>query len=228
MTSVRALRLVDVAPPPALAKAVSSELLARINMPEIPILLMRQQSGAGESPWLGFCVPSDCTESGEVVIDVRCVERAEWEPQPELITSIYLHEATHRLLSGHGHTAAFFAMVLVLYLRAGIGSIPFWQRARLYDLQEEGANVPQAFAWAWNLAHELAASDLRADRCAEVIKDRYRVWRTWLAGADERARAKREAAQAAEDRIESLKESRWWYALAGVVAGVIGVVALVL
>ena len=75
MASVRALRLVDVATPPALAKAVSSELLARLNMREIPILLMRQQSGAGGAPWLGFCVPSDCTESGEVVIDARCVER---------------------------------------------------------------------------------------------------------------------------------------------------------
>ena len=54
MASVRALRLVDVATPPALAKAVSSELLARLNMREIPILLMRQQSGAGGLPGWGF------------------------------------------------------------------------------------------------------------------------------------------------------------------------------
>ncbi|MDD7810557.1 hypothetical protein, partial [Ralstonia solanacearum] len=215
MTSVRALRLTDVAPPPALAEAVSAELLARINMREIPVLLMRKQLGAGESPWLGFCAPSDTTESGEVVIDARCVERSEWEPQPELITSIYLHEAAHRLLPNYGHTAAFFAMVLVLYLRAGTGSIPFWQRAKLYDLQDEGQNAPQAFAWAWRVAHELAATDLPAERCAEVIEGRYRAWRTWLAGADERAQAKREEAHAAEQRIKSLKESRWWCALAG-------------
>jgi hypothetical protein len=214
-----------VTPPPALAEAISSELFERVKMREIPVLLMRQQ--ATDAPWAGFCSPSRYTESDEIVIDSRWVERGTFDPYPDLIKVIYLHEAAHRLLPHMSHNGAFIAMVLVLFLRAGTDrNGPLWHRSKLYDIQDEGANAPLAFSWAWKIAHELAVSDLSAEQCAEVIEKRYRGWRTWLAGADDRAQARRDAAEAIEQQIRSLKESRWWYALTGFTVGAVVVAAL--
>lgn len=90
-----------------------------------------------------------------------------------------------------------------------------------------GANAPLAFSWAWKTALELSASDLSAERCAEVITKRYQDWQTWLAGADNRAQARRNAAGAIDEQIKALKESRWWCALTGFAVGVV-VVAVAL
>ncbi|MFM0140602.1 hypothetical protein [Caballeronia grimmiae] len=223
MGTVQVLRQTHVTPPPALAEAISSELFERVKMREIPVLLMRQQ--AATKQWGGFCMPSSYTESDEIVLDARCVERGTWDPQPDAIKVIYLHEAAHRLLPTMDHNGAFLAMALVLYLRAGTDS-PLWHRVKLYDVQDEGENAPLAFSWAWKVAHELAASELSAERCAEVIVTRYQEWCTWLAGADERVQARRDAAEAIEQQIKSLKESRWWCALTGFAVGAVVVAAV--
>lgn len=227
--NIRALRQLEVTPPPALSEAVSPDLFARVRMTGIPVLLKRRPQGPRSFKWMGFCDEAAFTEQGEVVLDERCVERAEWEPRADLIASLYLHEAAHRLMPGSGHNAAFFALVLVMYLRAGtVSNIPLWQRATLYDFRDEAENAPRAFAWAWRTANELAPTERTAEQCGEVIAQRYTEWCAWLSGTEERKRAAQEAAQAVEQRVKETPDGRWLWALTGFAMGAISVAVLLL
>jgi hypothetical protein len=226
---IRALRQLEVTPPSALTAAISPDLFARVRMTCIPVLLKRQPQGPRSFKWMGFCDEVGFTEQGEVVLDERCVERAEWEPRADLITSLYLHEAAHRLMPGSGHNAAFFALVLVMYLRAGtVSDIQLWQRATLYDFRDEAEHAVRAFAWAWRMANELAPTEQTAEQCAEVIAQRYKEWCAWLTGAEERKRAAQEAAQVVEQRVKEMQDGRWLWALTGFAIGAISVAVLLL
>jgi len=128
-------------------------------------------------------------------------------------------------MPGQSHNAAFHALMLVLYLRAGeTNGRPLWHFSKLYDWQDE-ADLPRAFAWAWRVAHELAATEHTAERCAEIITQRYQAWRDWITGEADRLQARRDAEQTAKtahtallERVGQLKLDRWlWAAVAAVV-----------
>ncbi|KAI3606252.1 hypothetical protein D8I24_2095 [Cupriavidus necator H850] len=218
---VKALRQAEVTPPPALAAAMPMHLFERLRMNPIPVLVMDSPSAG--TLWGGFCPAGEYTEQGEIVIGRYLVEPAVRQPRHSAILSTYLHEAAHRLLPDqHHHNAAFGAMMLVLYLRAGsIDGADLWQSSGLYDYQDEAENLPQGFNWAWRTANELAATELPAEECAEIIAQRYGKWQDWLAGAAERKQARLAKAQANAQYIESLKETRLVLAGLGFTAGML-------
>jgi hypothetical protein len=228
MTNVRVLRQVEISAPQAFAEAVTPALFTRLRLTAIPALFIRPQQDNRSFRWMGFCASEEFTESGEITLDARCVETAEWEPRADLIQGLYLHEAAHRLMPGHRHNAAFGALVLLLYLRTGVTNhIEMWQRSTLYDFRDEAENLPRAFAWAWRMAHELAATGETAEQCAKVISEQYATWRVRLADELAQRQVKRDAEiverKALEDRIKSMRENLWLWALAGFIVGVIGV-----
>ena len=234
MTSVRALRMVEVETPPAFSEATPPELFERLRLVPVPVLFQRPPQGRGASRWIGVCPHARYTEIGEVVLDARLVETALWEPRADLIQAVYLHEVAHRLMpEGYGHGAAFGAMSLVLHLRAGkTNDFLMWHRITVYDFCDEGENVPRAFAWAWKISLELAPTERTAEECAALIVAEHTKWCTWLAGEEERQQARHEAArattQAIEDRIKRLKESRLLWALGGLILGAGGAIRLLL
>ncbi len=67
-----------------------------------------------------FRAGEEYTKSGEITLDARCVETDEWEPCADLIQGLYLYEVAHWLMPGPRQIAAFGALVLLLYLRAGV------------------------------------------------------------------------------------------------------------
>jgi len=208
-----ALRQVEIPLPQAFANAVSPELFERLRLEPIPPLFLRKPQGQNNPRWLGFCSFAEHTEFGEIVMDARLVEAAEWQPRSDWIQFVYLHEVAHRLMPGACHNGAFGAMVLLLYFRAGVANeIEMWQRSTLYDFQDEGENLPRVLAWAWKTAQELALTDLRAERCADVIAERYERWCAWLAAEPERSRARQADAQARAKQIADLREGRYWWA----------------
>jgi hypothetical protein len=245
--AVRVLRQVEVDQPAAFADAMPAELFERLRLTPVPVLFMRKQpSPPGRFRWTGFCHGIDYTEAGEVVLDARLAETATWEPSSRSIQSIYLHEVAHRLTPDHGHDAAFAAMVLVLYLRADTaGGLPdgLWQRSNLYDIRDEvlgdAKRLPRAFSWAWHTALELADTDQTAERCAEIIMQRYVEWRQWLDAEPARQQVLREQQQAKEDadraehdslqaKVRQLRLDRWLWAAAGMAVGAAAATLLVI
>jgi hypothetical protein len=162
----------------------------------VPVLFQRQPE-ARRDAWRGFCSSVDYTEFGEVVLDARLAETAEWEARDDEIQRVYLHEVAHRLMPNCWHNAAFGAMTLVLYLRVGTtNELPLWQHSKLYDFGDEANHLSRAFAWAWALANELAPSEHTAERCAEIIARRHKEWLTWLQDEPARLQAKHKAVEA--------------------------------
>src|SRR5947209_10664022 len=106
-------------------------------MKPVNVLFKRAQDNAS---WAGYCAELEFTEADEIAIDVRWVEEHTYRPNKRTILSIYLHECAHRLLPNAEHNAVFFALNMLMYLRADLPdshSTDIWQQMSLYDLQDE-------------------------------------------------------------------------------------------
>ncbi|NUA26310.1 hypothetical protein [Cupriavidus basilensis] len=219
----------QISPPEAFSKAIGGEFLARIKLTGIPVIFLSPGSNEGGT-WGGFCSESKYTERGEIAIHRALVEPTMCLPQPPIIRRVYLHEASHRLMEGHAHNAAFFAMNLVFLLRSGNGDEdPDWHYSSLYDLQDEAGRMPEAFAWGWKIALELASSELSADECARSIESAYCAWEEEQARREERiaeARERRAMESAKFRALQGKVNERWWFALCGGIFGVLLALAL--
>jgi len=214
----------QISPPEAFSKAIGGEFLARIKLTGIPVIFLSPGSNEGGT-WGGFCSESKYTERGEIAIHRALVEPTMCLPQSPIIRRVYLHEASHRLMEGHAHNAAFFAMNLVLLLRSGDGNEdPDWHYSSLYDLQDETERMSEAFAWGWKIALELASSELTADECAKYIESAFDAWEEELARRDDRvaeARERRATELATFQALQAKVGERWWFALCGWSLGIL-------
>lgn len=223
---VVALNQVEMPVPPAFAAAVTQDLFDKLRLAPVPVMFQHEY-GNGDN-WDGYCPDPTNTERGEVVIAKRLVETALVKPKASHIQSIYLHEVAHRLTPSAWHNAAFSAMALVLYLRAGItDGAALWQQASLYDVQDE-EDVGAAIAWAWKTANDLAPTELSAERCGEIILERYTRWRTWMDARPEREKIKEVAAKANAKHLEALRESRYWWATTSFASGSLTTIAFLM
>ncbi|MFC4518824.1 hypothetical protein [Cupriavidus pinatubonensis] len=228
---VVAIRQVEAPLPPAFAAAVTQELFDKLRLEPVPVMFQHEY-GNGDT-WDGYCPHRTNTERGEVVMAKRLVETTLIKPKASHIQSVYLHEVAHRLTPDAWHNAAFSAMTLVLYLRAGVtDGAELWQLVSLYDAQDE-EDVGTAIAWAWKTANELAPTELSAERCGEVILERYTRWRTWLDEKPQREEARQAAIKAREDAtkaneqlVADLRESRYWWAAGAFLFGALAAIAL--
>jgi len=179
--TVIALRQTTIETPiPIVEEVLTSDLFSRLRMQEYPILFL---NGKRDSSWSGFCRHPEHTESDEIVIDWNLIRLYSDKDivQKRRFLALYLHECAHRLTPGRAHDAAFSAVCLVLYLRAGeIHDQPLFHWLKLYDLQDDIAAFPVAFVWAWRQAEELSTTDFDADECAKIICSRYEKWQVWL------------------------------------------------
>lgn len=189
--TVIALRQTTIETPvPIIEEVLTSDLFSRLKMQEYPILFL---NGKRESSWSGFCRHPDHTESDEIVIDWNLIRLYSDKDivQKRRFLALYLHECAHRLTPGRVHDAAFSAVCLVLYLRAGeIHDQPLFHWLKLYDLHDDTAPFPVAFAWAWRQAEELSTTDFDADECAKIICSRHEKWQLWLNKAPARNQEK--------------------------------------
>lgn len=164
-------------PPPAVAKALAGlDEAIRGTVPPIWIEPMAE--------WSGYCSYHLVTEGEIHVSDV--VVGARFDPdRPGLARKtrdLILHEYSHRLIGvGHGHNGAFAAMRLTLAFRANdmpdADEHPDWWNVNIYDFHDHHddplISMPQALAWAWATAQELAPTAATADECATIIKTRW-------------------------------------------------------
>lgn len=239
-TAPKVLALKEIEPPSALAEALSSEFLRplRIENPP-PVRLARRPAGA---TWGGFCSWQDMAEFREVTIHFDAPLGQESWVMVEKLRGTYLHEIAHRFLSklpvdeiGGSHGPVFFALQLLLFLRAGEreGGRPWAWHADLYDLHDCFGDHPctpgQALDWAFCQAAELADTEISAESAAGEIARRFAIWREAMALAP----AKRQAAHAARAEREAVlvrkaTHVKWWIcysimlgAMAGLLAGLL-------
>ena len=214
-TVVRLMQDVSSDPPPAVARALDG-LAARLRlaggMP--PVWIQPLPQGIGGQCW-------DVATEQEILLSPFSagLEDPSHDDLAQRARGMLLHELSHRLLQqaeqaaqqmdvadhAHGHNAAFLAVELLLFLRAGqqLGrDSPAWWDADLYDLHDHISDdligPGQALGWAWKMAHELAPTDAPAEACAQEILKKYVKWRAWLEDTPARAR-KQSLAQARAD-----------------------------
>ncbi|MBU2856935.1 hypothetical protein HF289_08630 [Acidithiobacillus ferrooxidans] len=163
-------------PPPAVEKALKG--LDEAIKGKVPPIWIEPMAN-----WAGYC--ADYSFESEIKLsDTACGAR--FDPGSAALAratrSTILHEYAHRLLGqGYGHNGAFAAMRLTLALRAtnlpDPGEHPDWWSVKLYDVQDHLDDplitMPQALAWAWSVAQELAPTSQTADECAAAIKTRW-------------------------------------------------------
>jgi hypothetical protein len=195
-------------PPPAVKKAL--EGLDEAIRGEIPAIWIEPMSN-----WAGYCAWDGGFESEIRLSDTACGGR--FDPASAGLArttrAIILHEYAHRLMpAGYGHNGAFAAMRMTLALRANnlpdAEAHPDWWSVKLYDVQDHLddplISMPQALAWAWSIAQELAPTPATAEECAATIKTR------WTKYADAQAhRAERiEQQKIQQNRAISNAEAR--------------------
>lgn len=168
-------------PPPAVAAALDGlDEAIKGEVPPVWIEPMRE--------WSGYCAEWLVTE-GEIHVSDSVVG-ARFDPESPVMArrtrDLILHEFAHRLLGkGYGHEGAFAAMRLTLALRANnlpdADSHPDWWSVKLYDIHDHQDDsqitMPQALAWAWTIAQELAPTAATANECAAIIKARWASYR---------------------------------------------------
>lgn len=187
-------------PPPALAEALSPEFLRPLRIVNPPaIRIAKRPTGA---TWGGFCEHDNFAEHKEVVLHDPL---APWEPWliAENLQKTYLHECSHRFLSGYEleaieghHGPVFFATQLLLFLRLPprAAGRPWFLRATIYDLQDAWSareyTPGQGLDWACRQAQSLSDREISAESAAEEIARRFAVWRSAMAAAPGKRRAK--------------------------------------
>lgn len=198
-------------PIPIIEEMLTSDLFSRLRMRPYPILFL---NGKRDGSWSGYCSHPDYTECDEIVIDWNLIRLYSDKDvvQKRRFLALYLHESAHRLTPGGVHDAAFAAVCLVLYLRAGeIQDQPLFHLLKLYDLQNETAPFPAAFEWAWHQAEELSTTDLDADECAQIICSRHEKWQISLNEAPARNQEKQQQQTA---KYDSLRQNILFWKLA--------------
>jgi hypothetical protein len=166
-------RLMQVEPPQTFKDAINPEFRKILGLSDIPVrlanfdgvnTLMKKKYG-------GMC-NIDFAEFREIILaDHLFIEHVK-PPDVNRIRSCYIHEAAHRL-TGSAHTAIFFATNLLLCLRAG-NEVLFIGNS-MYDLQDD-PDLAGSFSFGWQIANELAPTNLPAAQCVEIIKSRHREW----------------------------------------------------
>ncbi|MBX9900310.1 MAG: hypothetical protein K2Y28_05950 [Burkholderiaceae bacterium] len=210
-------RQVPINAPPAFSKVVTPDLFSSIKMKAVDVLFKKAQDGAD---WSGFCYENDFTETGEVVIDIKWVQEHIYEPSNKNILKIYLHECAHRLLPDMSHNAVFFALNLLLFLRADKHSKNLFHTMNLYDIQDE-TDIPKCLDWAYQIAHKYVDSNKTAEECAEIFSTQYTEWCTWIDGADARAATTRKKWLDLHERVRDLLLQRWMFLVVGCLLGLL-------
>lgn len=203
--------------PPAFSEAVTPSFFALLKMRPINVLFKKYPPDA---KWGGCCADPNLTESGEVEIDIAWVEEHIYKPKKRSILSLYMHESAHRLAPGHGHDAVFFALNLMMHLRADAAESNIWHSVKLYDMQDE-SDLPAAFDWSYRIAHEYAYSKKTCEECSAIFSAKYEAWQKWLNGADQRAAENKFKWKALNERVDELKYQRWGFLMVGSLIGMI-------
>lgn len=169
--------------------------------------------------WAGWCASPNEARDGRVSLSNQIVF---WTN--ENIVSVYLHEATHRLLEARAiaaHGPEFFCLNALLLLRsAAFFRLDPLFKLGFYDFQDAPAeleNEPDwrgvVLNWALPLAAELAATDTGAEEVADIVCARWRQFAEWRENARATAAQQvvlaRKKAVAAEEKIEALQSSLW-------------------
>lgn len=213
-SSVQALRLQKVDPPPLLAEALTDDLFNRVRLTPVPVHVINAPNvGDTVRPFIGVCFEREYAEHGEITLCTELLTVISDRLKPRQIVdiqSVYLHECAHRLLPDHGHNGAFLALVMIMYLRAGNFMI---QRVDIYDASEE-PDFAECWSWAWSLAQNIYKSDSSIEKIADLIKLEYSAWQ-----ARERFDPAKHAAKAARaERIRRDRENeiRSYFFVAGI------------
>lgn len=233
MTALKTFHLIEANEPhPLVAEALSAELFERCRIDQpVPVHFLPMPR------WGGMCPAIEDTRAGEVELadDLLDPQKSPRGMQDQIL-QVYLHEFAHRLTPGHRHDPAFFAMNAVLFLRADKDSYQrsHLQRMDLYDLQDfdhvDHCTMGEALDWALAQAAELSKTDLSAEACAVGIMERFKDWKEWKAGTEQRAADAEAQAEAArrqteaaieglQSQVERLKQARWNWLSGGVVVG---------
>ena len=145
--------------------------------------------------WAGLCHASTFSPDRRVVISCKV---AFWSS--ESIASVYIHEATHRLLEDREvdtHGPEFFCLNAILLIRsAALFRLNWLFKLDFYDysdcpldLQDEPNWRGIVVGWSLPTAAELAATDASAEQLADIVCKR---WQQFL---QERQNARAQAAQ---------------------------------
>ena len=167
--------------------------------------------------WAGLCHASTFSPDRRVVISSKV---AFWSS--ESIASVYIHEATHRLLEDREvdtHGPEFFCLNAILLIRsAALFRLNWLFKLDFYDysdcpldLQDEPNWRGIVVGWSLPAAAELAATDANAEEVADMVCAR---WQKFV-GERENARvqavqkvvAARNYAAAQVEKIERLQSS---------------------
>jgi len=167
MRSALTYRQLIVEPPEAFLQVVTPALFSVLRMQPIDVLFRVREN----SNWLGFCPDKESTQTDEIVIDLRVVTESIQQPNQYMILTTYLHECAHRLTPSHSHDGVFFALNLMMHLRAEVQLKDLWQRIRLYDIQSE-PDVPAMVGWAYKIANEFVNTDKTCEEMLNYFSDR--------------------------------------------------------
>ncbi|GAC1609594.1 MAG: hypothetical protein NVS3B3_16500 [Aquirhabdus sp.] len=171
-----------------------------------------------DGKWGGCCSDPELTESGEIEMNIAWVEEHIYRPKKRNILAIYMHECAHRLAPGHGHDAVFFALNLMMHLRADAAESNIWHSIKLYDIQDE-SDLVAAFDWSYRIAHEYASSKKTCEECAIIFSEKYEIWKKWMSSADQRESESKFKWTALSQRVDELKYQRWGFLMVGASIG---------
>lgn len=200
-------------PDPALVEALNPDFLGKLLIENFPPVRLANLPDLG-----GFCPRDETSELGEIVISTgKNSSSMEWYRE------VYIHEITHKFINqyeeiGGSHGPVFFCLQLVLFLRAGDkkNGNPWIFQADFYDFQNslvaDDFSPGQALDWAWNLANRLEDTEISAEKCAEIIVQKFKIWHQKMIDLP----AKRlESKEKNQDLISGLKEKlSFWRKLA--------------
>lgn len=232
-SNLTVLKLQEVEAPQLLAEALNDDLFKKLKMNRIAVQISNFKKSADLG---GLCINSDHTQMDEVEISSEFFEDSSRpkSKQIETIVSIYLHECAHRI-TNQSHFGGFLCLNILLHIRAGNNLV---NKIRLYDWHQENNDMAETFKFAWNLAKNLAETDITAEQAGEIILQKYNAWSDQMDRAPaieeerlQQAESRKQAAaanrkkelQAIENQIKSLQQDRWMFAFAAAVITVLAV-----
>ena len=222
MDEVVTYKQLPIEQPEAFKKIINPALFKLLKMKKIGVLFL----DVPDAPWAGFCRDERYSKNGEIVMNEYLVEERIKKPLPRHILLVYLHEAAHRLCPDLQHNAVFFAVNLLLFLRAEAHLEDLWQGMSLYDLQDE-TDLPGSFKFAFELAQEYVDSTLSAEDCVPIFLEKYKAWIDWNAGSDQRQNNVNLKWNRLNSAVVAFKFQRWIFGLAGICIGFLTAAALI-
>jgi len=207
-------QMVEQKDPPPAVKAALEGLDEAINGAVPPVWIEPMTNRGGYCAWDGGA-------EGEIrIADTLAGTRFDPDSasRPHHIRGTIIHEYAHRLVgpcdTSTGHNGAFLAMHLTLSFRANNldrdDEWPDWQSVSLYDMHDHRddplVSMPQALAWAWSIAQELAPTASTAEACAAIIKTR---WTKYVDAQERRVeRIEQQKVQQKQASVDSEDEKR--------------------